>query len=262
MQAIVLEQFGGVEHLYARELPLPEPGPGQVRVRIRAVSVNPVDWKMRQGRPGLAVPLVLGRDFAGTVHALGPGAAGFQVGEAVFGALLGPRSNGSYAQYACAPAAFLAHRPAALSFAQAAALPVAALTAYECLVLKARLRAGEALFIAGGSGGVGSLAIPLARRLGAAPILTTAGSADSAEFLVRELGVEPRHILRYAGLSLEQMQAAVLAMHGGRPLPVALDLVGGAMKRLCCQVLDYDGHLVTIVEESPDFDLAVWSAQH
>jgi NADPH:quinone reductase-like Zn-dependent oxidoreductase len=259
MHAVVIERFGGVEQLEWRAWPLPEPQPGELRVRIRAVSVNPVDWKMRQGRAGGALPMILGRDCAGWVDAVGAGVSGFEVGQGVIGALLGPRSNGAYATHACAPAAFFGPRPETLTFAQAAALPVAGMTAYDSLIVKARIRAGDAVFIAGGTGGVGTFAIPLARRLGAETVLTSAGSEESADYLTRHLGVAPQHILRYRGRSLEDLERAVLGMNGGQPVSVAFDFAGGDMKRLCCRVVGFDGHVVTTVEEPPQFDLDVWS---
>jgi NADPH:quinone reductase-like Zn-dependent oxidoreductase len=277
MRAIAIDRYGGPEELRETELPVPEPRTGEVRVRIRAVSVNPVDWKMRRGagapqQSGAQAPpqsgaqaqplqLVLGRDVAGEIDALGPGVTGVEVGERVFGALLGPRSNGAYAQYACAPLPFFGPKPGSLSFAQAAAVPIAGMTAYVSLVFKARMRAGETLFVAGGAGGVGVHAIPLARRLGAETVLTTAGSAESQAFLERELKVPAGHILRYDGLTLEEMAERVLAMNGGRPVMTACDFVGGTMKRLCCRVVEFDGQVVTAVEEPPDFDLNVWSAR-
>jgi NADPH2:quinone reductase len=265
MRAVVMDRTGGPEVLRDAELPVPEPKPGEIRVRVRAVSVNPVDWKMRRGAvpvqlPAVPLPVVLGRDVAGEVDALGAGVRGIEAGELVFGALLGPRSNGAYAQYACAPAAFFGPKPGALGFTRAAAVPVAGMTAYACLVLKARIRGGDSLFVAGGAGGVGVHALPLARRLGAELVLTTAGSQASFDFLVRELHQPPQHILRYDGLGLEEMAARVLAMNGGQPVQTACDLVGGAMKRLCARVVELEGQLVTAVEEPPDFDLAVWSA--
>lgn len=261
MRAIVIDRFGGPEQLRETELPVPEPKPGEIRVRIRAISVNPVDWKMRKGAQSQPLPLVLGRDVAGEIDALGAGVRGVELGEPVFGALLGPRSNGAYAQYACAPLAFFGPKPGALSHAQAAAVPVAGMTAYVSLVFKARIRAGEALFIAGGAGGVGVQAIPLALRLGAERVLTTAGSDASADFLVRELKLPREQILRYDGLTLDQMAGRVLAMNGGEPVMTACDFVGGTMKKLCCRVVEIDGQVVTAVEEPPGFDLDVWSAK-
>jgi NADPH:quinone reductase len=261
MRAVLIDRFGGPEVLHDAEVPIPDPRPGEIRVRIRAVGVNPVDYKMRKGAQGQPLPLVLGRDLAGEVDALGAGVRGVELGERVFGALLGPRSNGAYAQYACAPVEFFGPKPGALSYPQAAAVPVAGMTAYVSLIHKARLRAGDRIFVAGGTGGVGVFALPLAKRLGAEAVLTTAGSDGSHDFLVRELQISPQHILRYEGLGVEEMAARVLAMNGGRPVPIACDFVGGAMKRLCAQVLDQDGQLVTAVEEPPDFALNVWSAK-
>ena len=261
MRAIVIDRFGGPEELRETELPIPEPKPGEIRVHIRAIGVNPVDYKMRKGAQNQPLPLVLGRDIAGDVDAIGAGVSGVEIGERVFGALLGPRSNGAYAQYACAPLQFFGPKPGALTYAQAASVPVAGMTAYVSLIHKVRVRAGDRVFVAGGAGGVGVFAVPLAKRLGAEAVLTTAGSDASADFLVRELRLPPAHILRYDGLSLEQMATRLLEMNGGRGLPIACDFVGGTMKRLCAQILDHDGQMVTAVEEPAGFELNVWSAQ-
>jgi NADPH2:quinone reductase len=155
------------------------------------------------------------------------------------------------------PAVLVLPKPERLDFAEAAALPVVALTAWQS-VMRARVRRGEAVFVAGGSGGVGSMALQLLRHLGAHPLLTTAGSDASADYVVRQLGVEPGHVVRYRGRTPEQLLSDVLARHGGQPVPVALDFVGGEMKELCFAVAAVDGRVVSIVEEPADSPFNLW----
>lgn len=258
MKAIVLHAFGGVEHLQLSDWPRPEPKEGEVRIRVRAVSFNPVDYKLRQGRFGGELPLILGRDLAGVVDAVGGGVADLSVGDEVYAYLGGPKSNGSYAEYVCTATDFVGKKPTNLSFNRASAVPLVGLTAYQSVVDKAKVQAGESVFIAGGTGGVGSMVIQLARHVGAHPILTTAGSDRSVEYLTQVLDILPGHILRYKGLSLAQLKGRVLEMNGGRGVGAAFDFVGGDMKRLCCEVVDFDGRVVSIVEEPEDFSLNIW----
>ncbi|MCI0527583.1 MAG: zinc-binding alcohol dehydrogenase family protein, partial [Nitrospira sp.] len=119
----------------------------------------------------------------------GSGVTDFSVGEEVYAYLGGPKSNGSYAEYVCVPADFVGKKPTNLSFSQASAVPLVGLTAYQAVVDKANVKAHESVFIAGGTGGVGSMAIQLARYLGANPIFTTAGSDQSAAYLTQELDI-------------------------------------------------------------------------
>jgi NADPH2:quinone reductase len=267
MKAICLESFGGIEKLHLRDWPMPEPGAGEVRVRILAAAVHPVDYEIRRGRSGGELPIVLGHDFAGTVEAVGQGVAGLREGDAVYGYLGGPRSNGTFAEYACAPVAFVRRKPAGLSFAQAAAVPLAGLTAYECVTEKARIQEGDSVLVAGGigdiggGGGIGGMAVQLARDLaGADPVLATAGSAESAAYL-GELGVRPEHIVRYPERTVEELAKSVLKANGGKPVRAAFDFVGGDMKRLCCAVIGFEGNVVSTVEEPPEFDLPLFDAR-
>jgi NADPH:quinone reductase-like Zn-dependent oxidoreductase len=125
------------------------------------------------------------------------------------------------------------------------------LTAYQCLE-HARLRPGEPLFISGGSGGVGATLIRLARHAGAGPIFTTSGSEASARYLVETLGVPHGRLLFYAGLSRERLAERLRAMNGGRLFRVAIDCVGGAMTGLCCDIVDFDGDVISIVNGPRD----------
>lgn len=258
MKAIILKEFGGVENLYMGDWPKAEPKRGEVRIRNQAAAFNPADYKLRKGVRGAEVPTVLGFDLAGTIDAVGPAVTDLSPGEEVFAYLGGPKSNGSYAEFTCVSSHFVARKPSNLSTLQAAAVPLTGLTAYQCVMDKARVQPGEAVFVAGGSGGVGSMSIRLARHAGADPILTTAGSDKEADYLTANLGIPPRHMLRYPGLSLPQLMDGVLAMNGGKPVAAAFDFVGGDMKRLCCNIVDFDGRAVSIVPEPESFVFNLW----
>ncbi|UCF90972.1 MAG: zinc-binding dehydrogenase [Desulfobacterales bacterium] len=260
MKAIVLEKFGGPENLHWKDWPLPTVKAGEVRIRIRAVSVNPVDYKMRKGLLAIPLPDVLGRDVAGTVDAVGAGVTEFQLGDEVFAVLFGPRSNGAYAQYVSTPAAFVSPKPRALSYAQAACLGVAGMTAYDAVMNKAKVRAGEAVLVAGGAGGVGSFAIPLIQHCGADKIIATAGSKESAHHLVNRMDIDPDDLLYYNELDSEEMHARVRKLTNERGVAVAFDFVGGNMKRLCFNATGFDGRVVSTVEEPAAFDLNIWRA--
>ncbi|GJF34142.1 NADPH:quinone reductase [Kitasatospora sp. NE20-6] len=176
MKAIVFDTFGGTEVLHEAELAIPRPGPGQVRVRVRAVGVNPVDGKIRSGIMEAIFPTTLpavpGGEIAGVVDAVGEGVDGVKEGDEV----LGWSDTGSYAQYALAPAAVLAPKPAGLDWTHAAALPVAGDGADRVLDLL-NVTAGETLLIHGASGALGTVAVQLAVARGAR-VLGTAGPAN------------------------------------------------------------------------------------
>lgn len=263
MKAMLLHQYGGVEHFRWGELPLPEPGPRYVRIRIEAIALNPVDCSMRQGHLPGPLPVVLGRDAAGRVEAVGSEVRRFRQSDRVLAVLFGPRSNGAYAEAACTHEAFVSHLPRGQEPLRAVTLGVAALTAWEAVMIRARVQPGQAVFVAGGSGGVGTFAISLARGLGAGPVLSTAGSDASATYLTEALGLPDEAILRYPGLSVEQQARWVRERTGGHGVAAALDLVGGDMKRLCFQVLDFRGCVVSCVpEHEPDFMIDLWNPQH
>ncbi|MEV0524178.1 NADP-dependent oxidoreductase [Streptomyces sp. NPDC050439] len=183
-KAYVFTRFGGPEVEAFIDQVRPEPGPGQLLVAVRAAGVNPVDWKLRAGkrRPGAPpaeFPEVLGSEVAGVVEAVGPGVEGFAVGDAVFG----NPDTGGYAEYTLLPASLTAHKPEDLTFAEAAALPVAVATAYDGLH-QLDLPAGATLLITGVGGGVGVAAAQLARHLGIQVVGTaSAGKKDFVESL-------------------------------------------------------------------------------
>ncbi|OKJ74769.1 NADP-dependent oxidoreductase [Streptomyces sp. CB02460] len=189
MRAIIQNTYGGPEVLTETEAPAPEPGVGEIRVRVAAAGVNPTDWKHRDGTIPYdhGLPATTGWDVAGTVDKVGPGVTIFDQGDAVFGMLPYPYEPGGYAEYATGPARSFAAKPDSIDFTQAAALPLASLTAWQALNDTARLTRGQRVLIQGGAGGVGHLAVQIARHLGAEVIATA--SADDAEF-VRSLGAD------------------------------------------------------------------------
>jgi NADPH:quinone reductase-like Zn-dependent oxidoreductase len=190
MRAIAIHRFGGRDRLELADLPEPTLLPDGVRIRIRAAGVNPVDWKTREGRQEArfphVFPVVLGWDAAGVVEEVGPAAVGFAPGDEVFAYcrkhFIG---EGTYAEQVVVPDTFVAAKPTGLSFAEAAAVPLAALTAYQALVERLAVQAGETVLVHAAAGGVGHFAVQIAAALGAKPIGT---ASERNHDFVRELG--------------------------------------------------------------------------
>lgn len=172
MRAIGIHEFGGRDKLHLLDLPEPKVPPDFVKIQVRAASVNPVDWKLREGRlePRFPVifPVVPGWDAAGVVVEVGPAVTEFAPGDEVCAYcrkhFIG---EGTYAEYVSVPDAYVARKPESLSFEQAAAIPLAGLTAYQALFLSAGLTAGERVLVSAAAGGVGSFAVQLAIDAGA-----------------------------------------------------------------------------------------------
>ena len=190
MQALVLAAPNGA--LTSTWLPRPQAAAGQVLVRIHASGVNPLDTKIRAGAAEHAqqpLPAVLGMDLAGVVEEVGQGVSRFKVGDAVYGFTGGIGGlQGSLAQYAAVDARLLAHKPGRLTMRQAAALPLVFITAWEGLVDRANVRSGHKVLVHGGAGGVGHVAVQLARARGAEVFAT--GTAAQAGY-IRSLGATP-----------------------------------------------------------------------
>lgn len=188
MKAAYLERNGGPEVFKFGDLPDPKAGPGEVVVDIVAASVNGADWKVRNGDYGTSMkfPYVLGRDFSGTVSALGDGVTDFKVGDAVFG-VLPAGQEGTYAEKLAIKAAVIAKKPDRLSHVDAAALALTGLTALNAVEDTLKLKAGETILVQGGAGGVASFAIQLAEHLGARVITTT--STANVDY-VKSLGAD------------------------------------------------------------------------
>lgn len=191
MKAILLHEAGGPEFFRVEEVPLPVAGRGEVVVKVEAVSINPVDFKTRQGSGFRDVlgppPWILGWDVSGVVTAVGPRVSRFREGDAVFGLARFPVPGKTYAEYTAVPETDLALRPARLDTVVAAALPLVGLTAWQALRLSG-LKSGERALILGGAGGVGHVAVGIAGAWGAGVAATS--SAAKAQF-VRERGAQP-----------------------------------------------------------------------
>ncbi|QKS01416.1 NADP-dependent oxidoreductase [Sphingomonas sp. CL5.1] len=222
MHAIAIDGFGGPEVLRLTDLPRPAPRPGEVLVRVAYAGVNPADWKAREGKLAryfdYHFPFVLGFDLSGTVAEMGLGVESLTPGDRVFGmSRQGQGENGAYAEYCLAWPTMLAPVPQGMSLAEAAGLPTAGATAYGALVDAGGLKTGQAVLVNGGAGGIGSLAIQIARAAGARVAATC--SARNADY-VRSLGAE--RAIDYAG---EDVVAAARDWSEGG-VDLVLDAVG------------------------------------
>lgn len=191
MKAAYYDTHGGPEVLQYGEQPTPEPGPGQVRVKVAAASVNPIDTYLRAGsaQPTVPVPHIPGRDFAGTVDAVGAGVTRVTVGDRVWGANQGSGGRtGAFAEYTVAGEDWVYPIPVGVSFQDAAAAALVGVTAHLGLFLRAGLKAGETVFVNGGTGGVGSMVVQMAKAAGA-KVITTAGNEEKLQ-VAKSLGAD------------------------------------------------------------------------
>jgi NADPH:quinone reductase-like Zn-dependent oxidoreductase len=237
MNAAVIDRAGGPEELHIASVPRPEPGLAEIQVRVHAAGINPVDWKVRAGG-GPEYPLILGWDVAGVVSAAGEGVTIYRPGDEVYGMPLFPRFPGGYAEYVVAPARHFAPKPAALSFTEAAAVPLAALTAWQGLVDTAGLRRGQRVLIHAAGGGVGHLAVQIAKHLGAYVIGTV--STGKTGF-VRELGAD--EVIDYTTTDFVPAAGQV---------DVAFDPIAGDYSLRTVQVIRDGGYLVSILDVPED----------
>jgi NADPH:quinone reductase-like Zn-dependent oxidoreductase len=237
MKAVRIHEFGGPETLRVEDLPIPEPGRGEIRIRVMAASVNPVDYKIRNGGylPQDALPMTLGRDVAGVVDAVGAEVRGFHTSDAVYVML--DRSHGGYTEFVVEQAEYCARKPARLDFIQAAAVPLAGLTAWQGLFEHGGLQAGQRVLIHGAAGGVGHLAVQFARARGATVIATC--SAQDVDF-VKSLGAS--EVIDYNAQRFEDVV---------RDVDLVFDLVAGETQDRSWTVLKDGGALVSTLKE-PD----------
>ncbi|MCH8683815.1 NADP-dependent oxidoreductase [Pedomonas mirosovicensis] len=249
MKAAYYARFGGAELLNVGDLPEPELAPGEVLIRVRAAGVNPVDWKIRQGQLKAvlpyAFPIIPGWDAAGEVAAVGEGVKGLAPGMRVMACTKKPLVQwGACAEYVTVPAAAAIHTPQSLDDTQAAALPVAGLTAWQALRDFARIEAGQTVLIHGAAGGVGSLAVGIARERGASVIGTA--SPANGDYL-RELGADS--VIDYGAPDLK---AGVLAV-APEGVDMVLDTIGGETLELSYALVKAGGTLVSLCDQ-PDHD--------
>ena len=244
MKAVYIEHGGGVEALRAGDLPDAKISrDDQVLVRVRAAGVNPIDTKIRAApeRFPVSLPAVLGCDAAGVVEAAGDLVSDFGPGDEVYFSQPGFRGRqGTYAEWVAVDAALLAHKPASLSFAEAAAAPLVLITAWEALHDRARIQPDQRVLIHAGAGGVGHVAIQLARQAGASVAVTV--SNDDKAALARQLGAE--RAINYRG---EDVTAAVMAWTGQEGVDIAFDTVGGTVLDSCFTCVKPYGDVVTIL---------------
>jgi NADPH:quinone reductase-like Zn-dependent oxidoreductase len=237
MHAIRIHKFGGPEVLKEDSLPVPEPGAGEILVRVDAASVNPVDGKIREGKflNVAALPLTLGRDLSGVVEACGGGVQGVTRGEAIF-ALLG-HDRGAYAQEVVVKSGEWARMPDNLSAVEAAAVPLAALTAWQGMIDHGGLTSGQRVLVHGGAGGVGHFAIQIAKAKGAWVATTCAG--EDVDF-VKNLGADAA--FDYKTETFEDNLSDI---------DLVYDLIGGETQERSFQVLKEGGALVSTLKQ-PD----------
>lgn len=242
MKAIVLDSFGDPDVLALRDVEKPEPGPGEVLVRVRATSVNPVDTKVRAsgGSYGLEPPVILGYDVSGEIEAVGDGVDDLEVGDEVF---YTPAldTDGAYAEYHVARADLVAFKPESLSHEEAAAIPLAACTAWQALIDRAGLQATETVLIHGG-GGVGHFAVQIAYAAGAQVVVV--GSPEMETELL-DLGAD-----EFVDYDEGDFESVVDEISGGLGADVVFDTVGGDTLVRSIPALAEYGRMVTIVGDA------------
>ncbi|GHJ24074.1 NADP-dependent oxidoreductase [Streptomyces albus] len=247
MRVITQETFGGPEVLTIVEAPEPQPLPTEVLVRVRAIGLNPLEARLRAGEFPLIgrPPFVLGWDISGVV-ADAPKTWRFRPGDEVFGMPLFPRAASAYAEAVAAPALHLARKPASLSHVEAAALPVVGLTAWQGLVDLGGVTEGDRVLVHGGGGGVGHVAIQIAKARGA-HVITTAGRSKR-EF-VEGLGAD--EVIDYTAADFAEAVGDV---------DLVLDTIGGETAARSLGVLRPGGHLVTATAEDDPELIAAYEA--
>ncbi|MEB2652639.1 zinc-dependent alcohol dehydrogenase family protein [Pseudomonas siliginis] len=242
MKAMILKSFGGPDSFELSDVPKPVPQAGQVLVRVHATSINPLDYQVRRGDyPDLVpLPAITGHDVSGVVEAIGPGVSAFAPGDEVWYTPQIFDGQGSYAEYHVAAESIIARRPASLSHLEAASLSLVGGTVWEALTVRAVLRVGESILIHGGAGGVGHVAIQVAKAMGAR-VFTTVREAN-ADF-VRSLGADV--VIDY---TQEDYVEAIMRETAGHGVDVVFDTIGGDTLSRSADVLAQLGRVVSIVD--------------
>jgi NADPH:quinone reductase-like Zn-dependent oxidoreductase len=241
MKAVRIHSFGNSDVMHIEEIETPQPKSGEVLIRVCAASVNPVDYKVRSGDlrpPGLLMPLILGRDVSGVVEAVGRGVSEVDVGDEVFALL--DRDHGGYAEFVIVRADSVAAKPASLDHVHAAAVPLAAITAWQGLFDHGNLRRGERVLIHGAAGGVGHFAVQFAKNKGAY-VIATAQQGDIG--LLKALGAD--EVVDYRKERFEDKVTEV---------DLVLDLVAGETQQRSWRALKKGGCLVSTlpIQGKPD----------
>ncbi|WP_130344383.1 NADP-dependent oxidoreductase [Herbihabitans rhizosphaerae] len=247
---IVIRQteLGEPDVLHQAEVDRPEPGATELLVRVRAAAVNPVDWKIRRDGHWLTPPFVLGWDVSGVVEQVGVGVSLFAPGDEVYGFPWFPHQAGGYGEFVTAPSRHFAHKPAGLSHIEAAGIPLAGLTAWQGLVDVANVQAGQRVLVTAAAGGVGHLAVQIAKARGAHVIGTA--RADKHDFL-RELGVDEP--IDYTAVDV----AASL-----RDVDVILEAIGGEQTLALIQTLKPGGIVIPLPANTIPDSLGAQAKRH
>lgn len=235
MKGVRIHKYGGPRVLTYEDVPRPEPKEDELLIRVHAAGVNPADWKTRSGK-GIALkeqfPVILGWDVSGVVEAVGSYVDHFKLGDEVYGMVRFPKVGGAYAEYVTSPLTDVVHKPRSLNHIQAAALPLVALTAWQTLFGAADLSAKQTVLIHGAAGGVGHIALQLAKWKGTYVIGTCSGRNE--DFL-RKIGAD--EIVNYITTRFENVV---------RDADVVIDTVGGKTKERSWSVLKKNGVLVSL----------------
>ena len=245
MKAVIAERYGGPEVLEPADVPVPKLGPNGVLVQVHASSVNPIDWKLRSGHlkalMDFVFPVIWGTDFSGVVTEIGSAVTFFKPGDEVYGfkdGRVAKTYRGTYAEFAVVPEKVAARKPANLTHEEAAAIPLAAVTAWQALVTTGRLKPGNRVLIHAGAGGVGTFAIRIAKALGAY-VAATASSRN--QDLLRQLGADVP--IDYENEKIEDKISAC---------DLVLDGVGKSVWRSSLSVLKRGGKLISLVAPTPN----------
>ena len=236
MKAVRIHAYGGVDVLSYEDVPRPEPGDSELLIRVHATSVNPFDCAVRAGYLAAyfnhTLPLILGTDVSGVVEQVGPGVTAFQPGDEVYGRT-GVVRDGAYAEYALLAETDVAAKPRSLDHRHAAALPHVSLTAWQALFELGDLQAGQTVLIHGAAGGVGHVAVQIAKWRGAKVIGTSSRNVD----YLHQLNVD--QVIDYAVEPFELV---------ARDVDVVLDTVGDVVQERSCMVLKPQGMLVSVIQ--------------
>jgi NADPH2:quinone reductase len=239
MKAVTVHQFGLDHPMVLEDLPAPEPGPGQICVVIRAAGVNPLEIAIRQGEhpraKAMKLPYICGSDVSGEVESVGKGVEGFSPGDRVWGRSI----SGGYAERGLLPASSTGRLPEGMSFADGSSLPIPLLTAWNALVIKGEAGPGHNVLVQGGAGGVGHLAIQLARQMGCR-VLTTVSSKEKGD-LCQEAGAEV--VINYRE---EDIVARVMEATGGRGVEVVVETSAFDNLVADTQMVALDGRIVIV----------------
>ena len=245
MKAVVIHEYGGLEVLKYEDVPQPEPKQDQLRIHVIAAGVNPVDGMIRSGmfdKEGhRAFPVILGGDISGVVEKVGSNITKFKSGDPVF-AYVSLDNSGGYAQYAVVTEREAAPKPKSLTYVEAAAVPIVALTAWQALIDTAKLKAGQTVLIHGGSGGVGSFAIQIAKAHGA-KVIATASAANQE--LLKQLGADVA--IDYTKQNFENV---------AKDVDVVLDSIGKDTLARSYGVVKKGGIIVSLVARPDPAELA------